>query len=709
MIGQTISHYKILEKLGEGGMGVVYKAQDTRLDRFVAIKFLPSHLSSSADNKARFLQEAKATAALNHPNILSVYDVGEFEGSMFLVLELVDGNTLSAHIANLKSGTGVQVTQALEWLSQIAQGLSVAHEKNIIHRDIKPQNLMVTASNQVKIMDFGLAKLMSGSSMTKTGTSLGTLSYMSPEQAQGLSADHRSDIWSLGVVLYEMLTTELPFKAEHSAGLTYLILNEDPPAPSLLDRRIPHAVDSVVKKMIEKDRTRRYQNMAEVLQAVETARTEIQSASSATKTKAIAVLPFTNMSNDPENEYFSDGLTEELILNLSRLKDIRVVSRTTSMQYKGTKKDVKTIGRELGARYMLEGSVRKFQENIRITAQLIDVESDTQLWAEAFKGTLADVFDIQEKVSKQIVDALMVKLTPTEKVVLAKRSTDNPEAFDLNLRARNFLTRLSKNDINAAIQLFNRAIELDVRYAAAYAGLSESYASLYFNFERNGVWLEKSVEAGLKALAYDPTLSEAYASLALAYFNQKSIDEAITAGHRATELDPNNHIAFWILGRIYHSTDRDRESVELFKRAISLNPDFYSAYSDLQMVYERLGETEKWHDMQQQSSDMYPRYLSKHPEDARAHMFFALTLSMSGRIEDCKREAAKALELNPSDPLMLYNATCFYARLGEKQLAIKSFKDALSAGYENFDWAKRDSDLESIRNVPEYIELMKGK
>ena len=709
MIGQTISHYKILEKLGEGGMGVVYKAEDTRLDRFVAIKILPSHLSASTDSNARFLQEAKATAALSHPNILSVFDVGESNGSMFIVLELVEGRTLDSYISNLKTGSGIPVKQALDWVLQITRGLKAAHDKNIIHRDIKPHNLMLTNNDQIKIMDFGLAKLTTAASITKSGTSLGTLSYMSPEQAQGLSADHRSDIWSLGVVLYEMLTAELPFKAEHVAGLTYLIMNEDPAAPSMLDRKIPLNIDSVVKKMLEKDRSKRYQHCAEVLESLEAIRIEMETSTAGIKAKAIAVLPFTNMSNDAENEYFSDGLTEELILNLSRLKDVRVVSRTTSMQYKGTKKDIKTIGKELAARYVLEGSVRKFQDNIRITAQLIDVESDAQLWAEAYKGTLADVFDIQEQVSKQIVDALMVKLTPTEKVVLSKRSTDNPEAFDLNLRARNFLSRLTKNDINAAIQLFQRAIEFDVRYAAAYAGLAEAYATLYFFFERHSFVLDKAVEAGLKALSYDPTLSEAYASLALAYFNQESIDEAIKAGHRAIELDPNNHIAYWILGRIFHSTDRDREAVELFKKAISLDPDFYSAHMDLEMMYERLGEKDKLDDALQESLRMYPRYLSKHPEDARSHMFYATDLAKGERFEDAKREAAKALELNPSDPLMLYNAACFYARLGESQLATTALRGSIAAGYENFAWIKRDPDFESLRNDPGYIELMKGK
>ncbi|MBF8296511.1 MAG: hypothetical protein HW389_3056 [Bacteroidetes bacterium] len=709
MIGQTISHYKILEKLGEGGMGIVYKAQDSRLDRFVAIKFLPSHLSGSAENKARFLQEAKATAALNHPNILSVYDVGEHDDSMFLVLELVDGTTLSAHIANHKSGTGVPVKQAIEWLSQIAQGLKVAHEKNIIHRDIKPHNIMVTPSNQVKIMDFGLAKLMSGASMTKTGTSLGTLSYMSPEQAQGTAADHRSDIWSLGVVFYEMLTTELPFKAEHTAGLTYLIMNENPPAPSVLDRRIPHTVDSVVKKMLEKDRSKRYQDMAEVLHAVENARSEMDSAASATKTKAIGVLPFTNMSNDPENEYFSDGLTEELILNLSRLRDIRVVSRTTSMQYKGTKKDIKTIGKELGARYMLEGSVRKFQDNIRITAQLIDVESDAQLWAEAFKGTLADVFDIQEKVSKQIVDALMVKLTPTEKVVLTKRPTLNPQAFDCNLRARDSLYRFTKTSMQTAIELFRKAIEYDSRYADAYAGMSEAYAHLYQQFERKEPWLDNALDAGLKALMYDPSLSEAHSALGLVYLYKKSHDEAVESSQKAIELNPSNHIAYWILGRTYLTTDHRKEAVELFKKVIELSPDFYAAYGDMVLCLDRLGEKEKMNEALKAAVQMFPRYLSLHPDDARAHIFFATTLVRLGRIDEAKIKAARAIELSPNDPLMFYNVACFYANVGDKPLALQSLKNALTTGYGFYEWIKRDPDLDSLHNEPEYIELMKGK
>ena len=459
MIGQTISHYKIIDKLGEGGMGVVYKAQDLKLDRMVAIKFLPSHLSASPDSKARFLQEAKATAALNHPNILNVYEIDEQEDGMFLVMEYLDGTTLKKYMTNLTSGTGVSAHQAIEWASQIAEGLKAAHGKNIVHRDIKPENVMLTNDGKLKIMDFGIAKLKSSSGLTRTGTSLGTLSYMSPEQAQGEAADLRSDIWSLGVVLYELLTADLPFKSEHEAGLLYLIVNEDPPVPSLMDRKIPHQVDALIKKMLAKSRAQRFQSMDEVLHSLQDTRRLIESVPAQPQAKAIAVLPFGNISPDKESDYFSDGLTEELIINLSRLKDIRVVPRTTSMQYKVTTKDVKAIGRELGTRYILAGSVRKFQDNLRIAVELVDVEADAQLWAETYKGKLEDVFDIQEKVSKQIVDALMVKLTPKEQVVLTKRPTLNAQAFDCNLRARDSLYRFTKNGVQIAIELFQKAIE----------------------------------------------------------------------------------------------------------------------------------------------------------------------------------------------------------------------------------------------------------
>ena len=471
MIGQTISHYKILEKLGEGGMGVVYKAQDTKLDRFVAMKFLPQRLADSEQDRARFIQEAKATAALNHPNILSIYEIDDGADNAFIVLEYIDGQTLKDYLAALKSGSGVPVKQAIEWIKEIALGLKVAHDKNIIHRDIKAENIMLTKAGQLKIMDFGLAKFRSKGTLTKAGTSVGTLAYMSPEQAQGQKADHRSDLWSLGIVFFELLTGDLPFKSEHEAGLMYLVVNQDPPMPSELDRRLPSSIDSLLMKMLEKDRDKRFQNVDEFVTELTALSLNLDAKQDTLKKMAIAVLPFTTIGGDKENEYFGDGLTDELIVSLSQLKDFDVISRTNSVQYKNTSKDIKTIGRELGIRYLLEGSVRKFQDNLRITVQFIDVENGRQLWAESFKGKMEDVFDIQEQVSKQVVDALMIKLSPNEKVILSKRSTVNAEAFDCYLRAREFLYRRTKSSLQFAIHLFQKAIELDTRYAAAYAGV----------------------------------------------------------------------------------------------------------------------------------------------------------------------------------------------------------------------------------------------
>jgi tetratricopeptide (TPR) repeat protein len=379
------------------------------------------------------------------------------------------------------------------------------------------------------------------------------------------------------------------------------------------------------------------------------------------------------------------------------------------MQYKGTAKEVKTIGRELGTRYILAGSVRKFQDNLRIAVELVDVEADAQLWAETYKGKLADVFDIQEQVSKQIVDALMVKLTPKEQVVLTKRPTLNADAFDCNLRARDSLYRFTKTGVQTAIELFRKAIEYDGRYADAYAGLSEAYAHLYQQFERKDEWLEKALESGLKALMYDPSLSEAYSALGLVYLYKKSHDEAVESSQKAIELNPGNHVAIWILARTYVTTDRHREAAALLRKVIELSPDFYTAHNDLILCYERMGSKEEMNESLKVAVQMFPRYLSLHPDDARAHIIFATALVRLERVDEGKIKAARAIELSPNDPLMFYNVACFYSTVGDKPRAIESLKHAVSAGYGFYEWIKRDPDLDAIRLEPEYIELMKGK
>jgi TolB-like protein/Flp pilus assembly protein TadD len=423
----------------------------------------------------------------------------------------------------------------------------------------------------------------------------------------------------------------------------------------------------------------------------------------------IAVLPFENTSPDPDADYFSDGLTDELIASLSKVGTLEVVSRLTSVQYKNTRKDAQTIGQELQARYIVTGTVRKFQENLRITAQMVDAKTNKQLWAETYKGKLADIFDIQESVSKEIAEALKLKLTINEQVVLGKRPTLDVEAFDLYLRGKTYLYRFTKSNIEFAIQVFEKAIKLDQRYAAAYAACAEAYGQLSLLYGKKEDLYEKSLELSLKALMYDNSLPEAYAALGLAYFCKKSFDDALAACQRAIELDPENFLAYWILGRIYISTDRFTDAIPLLKRVRTLKPELYSALTDLHACYESLGMHAEADATTQTLLDFFPGYLWDHPDDARAHICFATRLAKVNRNEEARVECRKAEELSSNDTLMLYNVACFYALLNEKTEAIQTLKRCVESGYQFYDWLKRDPDFDNLRNDPDFIALMEGK
>lgn len=425
--------------------------------------------------------------------------------------------------------------------------------------------------------------------------------------------------------------------------------------------------------------------------------------------KKLAVLPFRNIGSEKDSDYFSDGLTEEIIIRLSGIKDLEIASRSTSMQYRDSKLDIISLGRELKARYLLQGAVRRNNGDLRISTELIDVEKDAELWAEIYSGKMADVFEIQEKVSKQIVKSLQLRISPKEKVALSKRATTNSEAFDAYLRAREFLFRYTKSYLLLSIDLFQKAIDIDPKYAAAYAGKSEACALLYETHDKKPIWLEQAEQSALKALIYDPGSSEAYSALGLAYYNKNLLDEALIATQKAISFDPDNFFAYWIRGRLYRMKDRDSEAVIDFNKVLELNADFHSAYGDLQMSYEKLKDKENLEDTIQRAVLFYPNYLLHQPQDARAHQFYAFTLERLGRRKEAKEEMRKGIEINPYDLIIVYNAACFYALIGDKKASIENLKNAIDNGFGNFEYIKHDPDLYSLQEEPDFIALLQGK
>ena len=578
MIGKTISHYKILEKLGEGGMGVVYKAEDTKLKRMVALKFLPPELTREPEAKARFIQEAQAASALDHPNICTIYAIDETsEGQIFICMAHYEGETLKDMIRH----GPLDGREAVRIAMQIGQGLAKAHSQGIVHRDIKPANIIITKDGVAKILDFGLAKLAGQTQMTKAGSMLGTVAYMSPEQARGDAVDHRTDIWSLGVVLYEMLTGTRPFTSEYDQALVYSILNEEPASPRNLRPDIPIELEQAVAKTLRKDPEDRFQSVGAFVSALggvfhpETERTS----------PSIAVLPFVNMSPDPENEYFSDGLSEELINALSKLESLHVTARTSAFRFRGKDLDIREIGRLLNVATVLEGSVRKAGNRIRITAQLIDVADGYHLWSEKYDRELDDVFVVQDEISLAIVDKLKIKLLGEEKRKLVKRYTDNLEAYDIYLQGRFHSHKLTEESFKKSLDCFHEAIQKDQGYALAYFGLAEVYVALAnIGFTPSRESIPRAKTAALKALELDRELAEAHAIMG---FISLTYDwdwpAAESRFKRAIDLNPNCAEAHYPYASYLSALGRHEEAMAEAKRALDLDP--LSGITNANMAY----------------------------------------------------------------------------------------------------------------------------
>jgi len=569
MINKTIAHYKILEKIGEGGMGVVYKAEDTKLIRMVALKFLPPELTRDAQAKARFVQEAQAAAALDHPNICAVHEIGEAEGATYIVMPHIKGQSLKERIA----AGPISVEEALAIASQVAEGLKEAHERGIIHRDIKPANIMLTEKGQAKIMDFGLAKLEAGVDLTRTMAVIGTAAYMSPEQARGEEVDHRTDIWSFGATLYEMLTRQKPFGHKHDQALLYSILNDTSETVSRIRPEIPNYLDRLIQKALEKDRSRRYQNMAELLKDLKS--TGLSGLSVPKVDKSIIVLPFEDISPGKDNEYFCDGMTEEIITDLSHVHDLLVISRSSAMTLKGTKKTIPEIAGAVNVRYVLEGSVRKAGNDLRIVAQLIDAANDTLLWAEKFAGTLIDVFDIQEKLSRRIVEALKLKLSPDANRKIAARPIENVHAYESYLRARQEILRFTEAGLEQAQKMLQNGLEIAGENALLYAGMgffSWQQINLGYKAHEFESLLRQTEDCAQKALQLDAHSGYGYFLLGLVENKRGNEQQAVRLLERALEIEPDNPDVLYWLALFLSVVGKGASARALVKRLLAVDP-----------------------------------------------------------------------------------------------------------------------------------------
>ena len=727
MIGRTVSHYKILEKLGGGGMGVVYKAQDTRLDRPVALKFLPPDLTRDPEAKERFIHEAKAASALQHANICTIHDIEEHDGQLFIVMDCYEGETLKSRIAKGQ----LRIEDATDLAIQIAQGLQKAHEKGIVHRDIKPANILITTDNVAKIVDFGLAKLTGRSVLTKSGTTVGTVAYMSPEQARGELIDQRTDIWSLGVVMYETVTGRLPFPGDYEQAIVYRIIHEEPEAITSLRSNVPMELERIVKKAIAKNPEERFQNTGDILVDLKSLRKGIESGISgdllftSKSTASIAVLPFEDMSPQKDQEYFCDGIAEELINALSHIKDLRVAARTTAFSFRGTKQDLREVGRKLNVSTVLEGSIRKAGNKLRITAQLIDVVNGYHLWSEKFDREMGDIFAIQDEISMGIVENLKLKLLPDEKATIGKRYGRDPEAYNLYLRGLYFFNKATPEGFEKGLQYFREAIDRDPSFALPYTGvalvfltygmisilppteilakckaasskaleLDDSLAEAHFvaaGIAHTLEWDWKAAENHFeKALALNPRMAICRTYYAWFLTAMGRFDEAIKQVKKAQEIDPLTPLYYAMGVGIHCTAGKLDEGIDQFHKAIELEPNFALAYFHVGRIFLAKG-------MIDEARSAFEKALRLVPYWDVAEICLGLIIDLQGEREKAEKILEDLIERKKRTNVSSAPLAALAYHLGQQEKAF----DFLEMAFE-----ERDGLMSYLQVFAEWAEL----
>jgi serine/threonine protein kinase/Flp pilus assembly protein TadD len=732
MIGQTISHYRILQKLGGGGMGVVYSARDSVLDRAVALKFLPPDAIQDKFSLDRFLREARAAAALNHPNICTVHEIGEdAENQPFIVMEFLEGDTLK----NLISGRPLRTERILDISLQVADALDHAHSRGITHRDIKPANIFVLHSGQSKILDFGLAKLTArlpassessadGShvdpqdTLTSAGASMGTVAYMSPEQARGDSLDARSDLFSFGAVLYEMATGIQAFRGATSAVVFNAIFNVHPEPAISVNPELPAGLETIVSKALEKDRELRYQSAAELRSDLKRLKRDLDSGRIPSRRgpdspglpsrraerpqNSVAVLYFENLSTAKEDEYLRDGMTEDIITELANIKNLKVFPRPAMLPYRDKPVTAPQVGHELHASYVLGGSLRRSGNRLRITAQLVETRSGHTVWAQRFDREMADVFEVQDEIARSIAQAFRINLSPQEQKKIASKPTENSVAYDYYLRGRSYARRES---LEFALQMYEQAIRLDPNFALAHAGVAYICGIIYEVREHDPKWVERGDTACNRAMELDPNLPEALVARARILYSQQKHDEAIDLAHGAIGIKPDCEGVYNILGRAYFASGRFEEAAALIEKAIEANGDDYNVYIPFTNALERLGRFAELDRYREMEVRMLERQLELVPEDVRARSLLAADYANTGRADDAARHLEMTIALRPNDSNVLYNAACTYGILGKKAETLELLRRALAAGYANFAWPHQDPDLKFLHNDPDFLKL----
>jgi serine/threonine-protein kinase len=666
MVGETILHYNILKKLGEGGMGVVYLAEDSKLERKVAIKFLPGQVSPNLADRKRFEIEAKAAAALNHPNIATIHTIEHSDDEIFIVMEYIDGQELK-QIVEANGHAPLQFETIMDIAIQIAAGLQAAHEKGIVHHDIKTSNIMVTDRGHVKIMDFGLAQLRGAAQITGLGLTAGTIAYMSPEQAMGKEVDAGTDIWSFGVVLFEMLTGELPFKSDYEQATLYAIINERPPQVTALNPAIPHSLIKIVDQCLEKKPSLRFRQAGSLIKSLNIALSESKKMNRPEEDKiTLAVLAFADISPEQDSQYFSNGLTEEIITKLSKLKKVRIISRSSIMNYNRMGKAMKQIASELAVQYVIEGSVRKNVNDLRITAQLIDAKRDACLWAESFKGKTDQVFEFQEEVAARIVKALRIKLSPEEKRNLKHRTTQDKEAFNHYLKGRFFLSKRASEGYETAIRYFERAIERDGNYALAWSGIADTYnlMSDLGTLSSKDLYI-KSMVAVRRALELDNQLSEAHTSLALLLMlNEWDWEEALKEYQIALKLNPNYATAHHWYGEWLLFNGLIEEALTEISEAVKLDPLSPAILNDKGMFLYYSRDFDGAIAFAKKSLELEPKLPA-------AYRLLSIAYLAKGMIAEAFAENKRWLKYKGNSTDFLLAQALFLASSGEKEASLK--------------------------------------